>query len=154
MTTPITTATAQRLRNELNQIVEHDLPAAQSEVVRAQAAGDIAENPDVRLALDEVARLEARRRQVADTLRDAPVLDAESSDRVGPGLVVTLGFEEGEETYLFGASEDRHPDYDVLSARSPIGQSIEGLRVGDHADVSLPVGTMRVEVRAIALPTA
>lgn len=143
----ITPATKARLENELTTIEEEELPHARTEVVRAQAAGDIMENPDVRMALDEVGRLEARAGQIHEMLKYATIVEAVSGDRVGTGLLVDLRFGDDEvETYLFGTVEDRHAEHDVLSSVSPIGEAVTGRKGGDVVTVSLAGGPLRVEV--------
>lgn len=146
----ITAPTVERLNEELTRIVEYDLPAARLEVERAQGAGDIAENPDVRMALGEVARYEARVTQIRETLRYAEVIDAPALDRVSVGVLVTLRFDgdDTDETFLFASGEDRHGSYAVLTPGSPVGRVVDGARPGD--EVVAPFGPVRVV--AIAAP--
>jgi transcription elongation GreA/GreB family factor len=111
--------------------------------------GDIAENPDVRIALGEVSRIEGRLRVIREKLRYATVV-AGGGSVVGTGSIVTVEFSQGEcETYLFGSVEDRHDDYDVLSAESPIGLAIGGAAVGESVEVG--IGGKVVVVRVVAL---
>ena len=150
----MTPATFERLTRELEAIETTALPAAEDDVARAQGVGDIAENPDVRLALKEVARLRARRDQVREALRDAVVTETGESDVVAVGVLVTLRFEGDDETetFLFGGAEERHERHTTLSRQSPIGAAVEGRRAGERVTVSL--GGRETSVEVVGLEAA
>jgi transcription elongation factor GreA len=149
----ITQNTVDRLHLELEEIEVTALPLARMSVVRAQRDGDIAENPDVRLALAELAQLDARVSQIRTTLSDATIVTVVNADVVATGLLVELSFGPGDcETYLFGTVEDRHPEHDVLSANSPIGQAIAGHAPGESVDVPMGAGTVTIAIVAIRTP--
>ena len=85
-------ATNDRLNAELEELETNTLPTAQAAVDAAQGVGDISENTDVRLALEEIARLHARIRQINTVLSTPSVHVDQPSGVVTHGRLVVLQF--------------------------------------------------------------
>jgi len=145
----LTRAAAKRLEDEMHLLEHVERPRLQDDVVRAQGAGDIAENPDVRMVLSDLARVDARIKEISRLLASAAVVDVVSTEAVAPGLVVLLSIDGDEERFLFGSVDDRHPDFSVLTASSPIGQAVAGHKVGDEIMVDLGGHKLSVVILSI-----
>ncbi len=113
-------------------------------IASAREEGDLRENGGYHAAREEQGKLESRIRQLEDTLRRAEVGETPSDDGVvEPGMVVVVAFSDGmEQEFLFGAREmaEHHPEYDVYSPQSPMGQAIAGQRVGEKVSFEGPTG--------------
>lgn len=142
-----------RLRNELDTLKTEGRERISAEIEVARAHGDLRENAEYHAAKDEQGRMEARIRQVEELLRDARIGEPEDTDRARPGLVVELEVDGDEETYLLGSREDRHEEFDVLSADSPMGLAVTDATAGEKVSFTTPTGmTVDVLVRAIRTP--
>ena len=141
-----------KLQVELEQLRG---PVREEIVARISAArdeGDLKENGGYHAAREEQGKAEARIRQLEDMLRKAQVGETPKDDGiVEPGMTVTVRFvgDTDEETFLFGAREmaDLHPELQVYSPQSPMGQAIAGKRKGDEVDFVAPNGKeLKVEI--------
>jgi len=130
----LTQAGYERLSAELGELEARRIQAVML-VEEAQGAGDVAENPDVGIALAELARIDARVKTVQRTLRGAVVSDGAGGDVVEIGCVVTLSIDgDDDEIFFFGSLEDRREGFDTLTEGSDLGKIIKGKAVGDVCD--------------------
>jgi transcription elongation factor GreA len=113
-------------------------------IASAREEGDLKENGGYHAAREEQGKLETRIRQLEDTLRRAEVGETPPDDGVvEPGMVVVVTFSDGhEQEFLFGAREmaEHHPEYDVYSPQSPMGEAINGTKTGDKVSFTGPTG--------------
>jgi transcription elongation factor GreA len=127
-------------RREISQWIE-----------RAREHGDIRENADYDAAKNEQGHNEARVRHIEALLKHAVVVEGSKGDEVGPGTLVEVRMGDDDETltYLFGSIEERHPDYDVLSTSSPLGQALVGHAPGDVVKYQGPRREFEVEIVSV-----
>ncbi len=135
--------------DKLQDELEHLRGPIRDEIVaRISAArdeGDLKENGGYHAAREEQGKTEARIRQLEDMLRKAQVGETPADDGiVEPGMTVKVRFvgDTEVEEFLFGAREmaDLHPELQVYSPQSPMGQAIAGKRKGDEVDFVAPNG--------------
>jgi len=132
------------LRREISERIE-----------RARELGDLKENADYDAAKNEHGLNEARIRQLEQMLKNAVIIDADTSGAVvEAGTVVDLRYQGDDDvlTYLVGSIEERNEKYDVLSTNSPIGMAILGKGPGDTVTYQGPKREMSVTVVAVRLP--
>jgi transcription elongation factor GreA len=142
-----------RLKAELDELRTTGLERMSRIIGEARAHGDLRENAEYDAAKNEQGRMEARIRQLQALLRDARIGEPQDTDEVRQGLVVVLDIAGDEETYLVGSREDEHPELDILSASSPMGEAVLGAKVGDEVTFDTPTGTtLAVTVQAIRQP--
>jgi transcription elongation factor GreA len=121
-------------------------------IERAREHGDLKENADYHAAKDEHGLNEARIRQLEAMLKDAVVIEGNSSGNiVEPGSVVELRYEGDDDlmTYLVGSIEERHETYDVLSTNSPLGQALLGKEPGTTVTYQGPKRELSVTVVSV-----
>ena len=124
-------------------------------IERAREHGDISENADYDAAKNEQGHNEARVRQLEQMLKNAVVIDTNTSgDIVEPGTLVDLRYAGDDDlvTYLVGSIEERHEKYDVLSTNSPLGQALLGKGPDSTVTYQGPKREMSVTVVAVRLP--
>jgi transcription elongation factor GreA len=140
-----------RLKAELDDLKGVGRKEVSAEIEVAREHGDLKENAEYHAAKDKQGHMEARIRQLEELLRNAKIGQAPAGgDTVVPGLVVTLDIDGDDETYLVGSREDAHPDHDILSADSPIGKAVIGVKVGSTVSADTPGGTIKITVVKIA----
>lgn len=139
------------------ELAEREGPRRKDIVKRIEAAreeGDLKENGGYHAAKDEQGKNEARVRQLLSMLANAQIGVPESAeDEVAHGKVVTVLFPamDMEETFLLASREEAsHATIEVYSPNSPLGEAINGCRVGDSARYELPNGkTMDARILAV-----
>ena len=142
--TYLTPAGAEKLREELKQLVEVQRVSLAERLRDAIRMGDLSENADYIAAKEDQAFLEGRILEVEATLRDATVIKGPDGGRnglVGIGSKVTV-LEEGSapETYTVVGSADADPRKGLISNLSPIGMALLGRRAGDTVKPKMPGG--------------
>ena len=150
--TPVTWLTQEahdRLRGELDALIE-GRPTIAAEINARREEGDLRENGGYHAAKEEQGKQEARIRQLTELLRSAQVGEAPMESGVaGPGMVVTVRFEDEDETesFLIGSREEEGGELEVYSAQSPLGKALTGEREGASCEYETPTGKrMRVKL--------
>ncbi|HET6693774.1 MAG TPA: transcription elongation factor GreA [Pedococcus sp.] len=133
-----------KLVRELEELKGPKRDEVVARISAARDEGDLKENGGYHAAREEQGKLESRIRQLEDTLRNAEVGETPADDGVvEPGMVVVVAFSDGhEQEFLFGAREmaEHHPELDVYSPQSPMGEAINGSKVGDKVSFEGPTG--------------
>jgi len=131
-----------RLSAELEQLSGPGRIEIAKRIEAARDEGDLKENGGYHAAKEEQGKIEARIRELTELLRSATVGDApESSGVVEPGTVVTANIMGDESVFLLGSREIAgDSDLDVYSEKSPLGEAISGLKVGDTTSYTAPNG--------------
>jgi transcription elongation factor GreA len=139
-----------RLKAELDQLRIEGRERISATIAAARQHGDIRENAEYHAAKEEQGKMEARIRQLEALLREAKVGEPPAADVVAPGNIVTLDIAGDQETYLVSSTrEERHPDHDVLSTSSPIGQAVLGAAPGETVTAQVPAGELEITVRSV-----
>jgi transcription elongation factor GreA len=132
-----------RLQAELEGLIAHR-PVIAAEINARREEGDLRENGGYHAAREEQGKQEMRIRYLKELLRTAQVGDAPTADTVGPGMVVTIYFEDDEddtETFLLGSREiSATTELTVYSPESALGQAILDARTGQTVTYTAPSG--------------
>ncbi|ROS51492.1 transcription elongation factor GreA [Frigoribacterium sp. PhB24] len=142
-TTWLTTDARDRLQAELDTLSGEGRREIASRIEAAREEGDLKENGGYHAAKDEQGKMEARIRTLINLLKHATVGDSTAADGiVGPGTVVTATIAGDESTFLLGNREiiAAGSDLSVYSEASPLGQAINGLKVGTTTSYTAPNG--------------
>ncbi|KPG87604.1 transcription elongation factor GreA [Frigoribacterium sp. RIT-PI-h] len=142
-TTWLTTDARDRLQAELDTLSGEGRREIASRIEAAREEGDLKENGGYPAAKDEQGKMEARIRTLINLLKHATVGDSTAADGiVGPGTVVTATIAGDESTFLLGNREiiAAGSDLSVYSETSPLGQAINGLKVGTTTSYTAPNG--------------
>ena len=136
-----------RLKHELDSLVQNRAAMA-AEINARREEGDLRENGGYHAAKEEQGKQEGRIRQLQELLRTAQVGIAPNDSGVaGPGMVVTVRFDDDDETetFLIGSREESASDLEVYSAASPLGKALDGAKEGETRSYETPNGkTVRV----------
>jgi len=132
-----------RLKTEHDELVANR-PAMAAEINERREEGDLKENGGYHAAKEEQGKQEARIRQLEDLLRNAKVGEAPTTAGVaGPGMVVTVRFDDDDETetFLIGSREESMSgDVEVYSSASPLGRALTGAKIGEKREYETPAG--------------
>jgi transcription elongation factor GreA len=139
---------AANLRAELEQLKGPKRNEIAKRLRSAIQMGDLSENADYKQAKDDQGFLEGRIQEIEYLLRNATIIEgAVSTDVVGVGNHVTIE-EEGSppETYHIVGAKEANPRNGKISNESPIGQALDGHKVGDWVEVKTPGGGLRLRI--------
>ncbi|MBQ0987293.1 transcription elongation factor GreA [Streptomyces sp. F63] len=140
----------QEAYNQLKAELEYLSGPARTEIAKkieaAREEGDLRENGGYHAAKEEQGKQELRIRQLTQLLQHAKVGETPPDDGVvEPGMVVTIAFDgdpDDTTTFLLASREYASSDVETFSPQSPLGQGVNGKRVGDEAQYELPNGKM------------
>lgn len=140
------------LTDELNHLMRKERPEVCQLVQWAAGNGDRSENADYQYGKKRLREIDRRIRFLTSRLDAAVVVDPASikSDKVQFGATITVIDEEGNEKKwsIVGIDEVR-TDKGHISWQSPIGRALIGKSVGDEVVISIPSGTISVEIISI-----
>jgi transcription elongation factor GreA len=149
----ITQEGLKQLEEELVYLQTEKREELSQKLEAAIAQGDLKENADYHDAKEEQGFVEARIRDIEDSLRRAKIIDDNGpSDIVRVGSTVTVSDEEfdEEETYVIVGAAEADPTAGRISNESPIGRALLGTRVGDIALAETPGGVIKLAILAIS----
>ncbi|GAA3201572.1 transcription elongation factor GreA [Dactylosporangium cerinum] len=140
-----------RLQAELDEHIANR-PAIAAEINARREEGDLRENGGYHAAREEQGKAEGRILYLKEFLRKAVVGDAPTTNKVAPGTVVTIQFDDDEddtETFLLGSREiAATTDLTVYSPESALGKAILGASKGDQVKYTAPSGA-QIKVKII-----
>lgn len=152
-TIPMTRTGYNKLKAELDDMRDNQMPIILKRLASARAEGDLSENAEYHGARESQGMLQAKMNLVTDKLARANIVDSSQfpKDEVAFGATIVvkdLDFGDDEEFTLVGAGEE---DYDAgkINITSPLAQGLLGKKVGDTAEVEVPAGTNRFKILEI-----
>lgn len=152
-TYPLSQAAFDRLKAEHDELTTVGRVDIARKIEAARELGDLKENGDYHAAKDHQGQMEARIRQLATMIENAEIVEGTDGDLVEPGVTVELRYEGDTdvEPYFYGSVEERGVEHDIISPGSPLGQALQGKKVGDRVQFDSPTGaTLTVEVVSIS----
>lgn len=150
-----------RLKSELEQLILVERHEIAKRIQEAREEGDLKENGGYHAAKEEQGKLEARINRLEEMLASATVGQADASDGVvKQGLLVVCEINGKPNEFFLGSheifegtkyeQEIEDGDFSVYSPDSPIGQAIEGKRVGEKVSYAAPNGKeISVEIKQV-----
>jgi transcription elongation factor GreA len=150
---PMTRAGYNKIKAELDELQNVQMPEIEKRIGAARAEGDLSENAEYHGARESQGLLQAKINLLKDKLARAAIMDPAKTpkDQVAFGctvIVKDLDFGDTEEFTLVGAGEE---DYDSgrINIASPLAQGLVGKKVGDRVEVQVPAGTNKFEILEI-----
>lgn len=148
---PLTSAGADRLREELAKLKKKDRPKIIAAIAEARAHGDLKENAEYHAAREQQGFIEGRIQHLESTISHAQIIDVEKlnpGDKVVFGATVTLSDEETAEetTYQIVGDVEADIKHNRIAVSSPISRALIGQHVGDVVVVRAPAGEREYEI--------
>ena len=151
----ITPAGAQKLTDELNNLLRVERPKTVESVTVAAAHGDRSENAEYKYGKLRLKEIDRRIRFVQKRLDSAVVVkpgeQRGDDDAVFFGATVEVEDEDGvRKRYQLVGEDESEPSEGRISWRSPIGRSLIKRKLGDFVTVKRPAGEIELEIIAIS----
>ncbi len=149
----LTSAGFKELEEELEELRVKGRQEIKEKIQVALSFGDLSENSEYDEARNDQAKLEARIKEIEETLATAKIIDEDalSTDVIQMGSKVTIKDIEYGDVYKYqiisssSTSKDKGADY-LTSDESPVAKAIIGHKVGDIVDVEAPMGIIKYEI--------
>ena len=141
----------EKLRAELEEMVNVRRAEVANRIAEAKEHGDISENAEYEDAKNEQAFIEGRIQTLSSLIKNAMIIDEEhSTTHVQVGATVELDGARGRERYTIVGSTEASPAEGRISNESPVGRALLGKRKGDKVTVSVPAGDLVYTIVAIS----
>ncbi len=152
---PISKEGYEKLKAQLDQMKNEDMPRIAEQIAQARSFGDLSENAEYDAAREAQGMLQAKINDLQDKLARALIVDKSNlpTDRVVFGSkvrVVDLDINDEEDYILVGPGDEDY-DLNMILLTSPIGQGLIGKKVGETAEISIPRGTLKLRILEIAM---
>jgi transcription elongation factor GreA len=146
----------EKKKADLDRMKNIEMIEVAKRIAAARDLGDLSENAEYHAAREDQGMLQAKIDELQRVLAAAFLVDRSSlpNDSVVFGALVKvkdLDMGDEEEFQLVGPGEEDYNNNKILTT-SPIGQGLLGKKLGDVAEIEVPMGKVRFEVRAISFP--
>ncbi|MDH4142617.1 MAG: transcription elongation factor GreA [Chloroflexota bacterium] len=132
---------AERMRSELDELIQVRRPEVIARIRAAKELGDLKENADYTAAREEQSFLEGRIQALEARLRDAVIAEERAAGmHADIGSVVTVEQSGLTSRYTLVGSSEADPSAGRLSVASPVGRALVGAVSGDTVVVQTPGG--------------
>ena len=142
-----------KLRDELNQLKDVERPKASRAIAEARDKGDLSENAEYDAAKEAQGLLELRISKLEETYANARLIDESQLDTSKVLVLSTVKLKNqnngAEMKYTLVAESEADLKTGKISVSSPIGKGLLGKKVGDTAEITIPNGTLKLEILEI-----
>uniref|UniRef100_A0A7C4LNU7 Transcription elongation factor GreA n=1 Tax=Schlesneria paludicola TaxID=360056 RepID=A0A7C4LNU7_9PLAN len=152
---PISREGYNKLREQLRQLEEVEMPAVSQAIADARAEGDLRENAEYHGQRERQGFLQARINALRAKLASCYIVDKSTlpKDVVTFGKRITikdLKCNDIEKYELVGPGEEDH-DSEVMkiSSTCPFAEALMGKKVGDVVEIRAPRGVLTYEITEI-----
>jgi transcription elongation factor GreA len=142
-----------KLRDELNKLKDIERPKASQAIAEARDKGDLSENAEYDAAKEAQGMLEMRIAKLENTLANARIINESELDN---SRVLVLSNVEVKNKvnslvmkYKLVAQSEADLKSGKISVESPIGKGLLGKKVGEIAKISVPSGSIELEIVSI-----
>ena len=141
----------ERLRTELDEMVNIRRPEVAARIHDAKEHGDLTENAEYEDAKNEQAFVEGRIQQLEALIKNATLIDEHhGNDHVQIGSTVTVKGPDGSQKFTIVGSTEARPTEGRISNESPVGRALLGRRKGETIKVQVPAGDLDYTIVSIA----
>jgi len=144
-----------KLKEELDQLMNVERPAISLQIAEARDKGDLSENAEYHAAKEAQGMLELRISKMQDTVASARVLDESqvNTDTVSILTRVKIRNTGNNAVMEYNIVPEAEADLKAgkMSISTPIAQGLLGKKVGDSVKVQVPSGEVGFEILEISL---
>ena len=142
-----------KLRQELNHLKDVERPKASQAIAEARDKGDLSENAEYDAAKEAQGMLEMQIAKLENTLSNARIINEAELDNSKALVLSTVEVKKQSNgaimKYTLVAQSEADLKTGKISVDSPIGKGLLGKKVGDIASISVPNGTIALEIVSI-----
>ena len=143
-----------KLRDELNQLKDVERPKASQAIAEARDKGDLSENAEYDAAKEAQGMLEMQISKMEQTLANARIINESDLDTskvlIHSTVEVMNQMNRQVVKYKLVAQSEADLAAGKISVESPIGKGLLGKSVGEVAEITVPNGTIGLEILTIS----
>lgn len=151
----VTAEGMQKLKDELNQMMNVERPSISKQIAEARDKGDLSENAEYDAAKEAQGLLEMRIAKLQETIRNSRLIDESKLDTTKVQIMnkVTIRNKKNNATmvYTLVSESEANLKEGKISVNTPIAKGLMGKKVGDVAEITVPSGTIPFEIVEISL---
>jgi transcription elongation factor GreA len=153
--TYITQEGLNKLKKELEHLMNVERPSISKQIGEAIEKGDISENAEYDAAKDAQGMLEAKISQLRGKIANARIIDESKLDTSSVQILnkVTIRNMKNNATMQYTIVSEHEADLKSgkISIETPIAKGLIGKKVGDTVEIKVPSGTIPFEIMDIDL---
>ena len=153
--TYITQEGLDKLKKELEHLMNVERPSISKQIGEAIEKGDISENAEYDAAKDAQGMLEAKIAVLRGKIANARIIDESKIDTSSVQILnkVTIKNKKNNATMQYTIVSEHEADLKSgkISIETPIAKGLLGKKVGDVVDIQVPSGVIAFEIIDIAL---
>lgn len=143
-----------KLRDELNQLKDVERPKASQAIAEARDKGDLSENAEYDAAKEAQGLLEMQISKMEQILANARIINEADLDTskvlIHSTVEVMNQINKQVVKYKLVAQSEADLTAGKISVESPIGKGLLGKSVGEVAKITVPNGTIGLEILTIS----
>ena len=143
-----------KLRAELDKLRDVERPKASQAIAEARDKGDLSENAEYDAAKEAQGMLEMQIAKLENTLANARIINESELDTSKVLVLSTVEVKNkangAQMKYTLVAQSEADLKSGKISVDSPIGKGLLGKKVGDIAIITVPNGSIELEIVSIA----
>lgn len=144
-----------KLKEELDHMRSVERPAISAAIAEARDKGDLSENAEYDAAREAQGMLEMRIAQMEHTLSKARIIDETKIDTSKVQILSRVKLlnhnVKKEVEYTIVSENEANLREGKLAIGTPIAKALLGRKVGDTVEVSVPAGTLKLEILNISI---
>ena len=143
-----------KLRAGLDKLRDIERPKASQAIAEARDKGDLSENAEYDAAKEAQGMLEMQIAKLENTLANARIINESELDTSKVLVLSTVEVKNkangAQMKYTLVAQSEADLKSGKISVDSPIGKGLLGKKVGDIAIITVPNGSIELEIVSIA----
>lgn len=144
-----------KLKEELDQLMNVERPAISKQIGEAIEKGDISENAEYDAAKDAQGMLEAKIALLREKIANARIIDESKIDTSTVQILNTVTIKNMKNNAVMKYTIVSEHEADVksgkISIETPIAKGLLGKKVGDNVEIKVPSGIIPFEVVDISM---
>ena len=145
----------QKILAELNHLEGVQRPAISKQIAEARDKGDLSENAEYDAAKEAQGMLEMKIAQMKDIIAKSRIIDESKLSTDTVQLLNKVSIKDVNSgqimTYTIVSESEANLKEKKLAINTPIAKGLVGKKVGDVAEISLPIGKRVFEILEISL---
>ena len=142
-----------KLRDDLNKLKDIERPKASQAIAEARDKGDLSENAEYDAAKEAQGMLEMQIAKLENTLANARIINESELDNSRVLVLSNVEVKNKANSlvmkYKLVAQSEADLKSGKISVESPIGKGLLGKKAGEIAKISVPSGSIELEIISI-----
>jgi transcription elongation factor GreA len=143
-----------KLKDELEQLMTVERPSVSRQIAEARDKGDLSENAEYDAAKNAQGLLELKISKLQTMISNVRIIDESKIDTSKVLILSKVKLKNlknnAEMSYTLVPEKEADLKTGKISVISPIAKGLLGKKVGEHADIQVPAGTITFEILEIS----